>query len=201
MEVGRVILGSFFAGDPKAYLSRDPHKATSFYNFVQLHAADLADLGLGEQTLRHCVLTHIVVSTLPPGLAAELGFSKLVELTRVPDPTMRARLAQAAVQQRWSLSDLKQQVARAKDGLVYDTDPDQPGLQLPAPTEPEDKASTPGRVAQRVQAWSNRADELTEALTALRGTTLTTTQREKLQAALASAEAKLAGLRAALQGA
>jgi hypothetical protein len=89
-------------------------------------------------------------------------------------------------------------VARAKDGLVYDTDPDQPGLQLPPPGEPEDKASTPGRVAQRVQAWSNRADELTEALTALRGTTLTSTQRERLKAALASAEAKLAGLRAAL---
>ena len=74
VEVGRVLLEQFFAGDAKSYLSKDPGKGQSFSTFAKDNADALAELGLGEQTLRHCILTHMVVTTLPPGLAEPLGY-------------------------------------------------------------------------------------------------------------------------------
>jgi len=198
VEVGRVLLDRFFAGQPAAYLDRNPHKTVSFLQFVQAQGDALAELGLGEQSLRNCILTSIVVATLPPGVAEPLGLTKVVELTRLSDPTARARLAQAAVTQGWSVAELKAQVARAKRVHVQDVDPETPGLQLPPLPEPEQRAPAAGRVAQRLESWSRQATELTEALSGLDANRLTADQRGRLTDAVAAAEAQLAALRRAL---
>jgi hypothetical protein len=131
-------------------------------------------------------------------VAEPLGLTKVVELTRLSDPTARARLAQAAVTQGWSVAELKAQVARAKRVHVLDVDPETPGLQLPPLPEPEQRAPAAGRVAQRLESWSRQATELTEALSGLDANRLTADQRGRLTDAVAAAEAQLAALRRAL---
>ena len=141
LEVGKLLLEQFFGGEAAAYQSNDPTKPQSFNEFTAACAEHLADIGLGDQVLRHCINAHIVVKALPPPTAAKLAFTQVVELTRVPDVATRNLLAQAAVDNHWTTRELKGAVEAQKAGKWIDGDKKTPGLQptVPSPYPPGPK--------------------------------------------------------------
>lgn len=198
LEVGQLLLDRFFAGDGRAYASRNPLKEQSFRAFTQACHDDLALLGLGDQTLANCIRARLTWNTLPPGVREQLRFSHVVELTRVGDPTARARLAQYSLQRGWSVDALKGAIEQHKAGNFYDTDPAPPGTQPPRPKELPHKGVAAGRLITRLekasaglQAW--HADWQGVDAQKLRGA-----ERKRCAAALAALKAQVATLEAQL---
>lgn len=202
LEVGRLILDEFYAGDAVAYQLNDRTKPQRFQEFADACAEQLADIGLGEQVLRQCVVAHVVVRTLPVATVAQLGFSQVVELTRVPDPATRSLLAQATVENGWTARQLRGAAEAAKAGLWIDGDLSQPGLQPPDVRDvpPESAKVLPlGRVVSRFERTVADFDELVGHWQAAAGEKLSKVQRERVRKALAELEARLAEVKAGLR--
>jgi hypothetical protein len=142
LEVGRVLLDAFFGGDGGAYQSHDSTKDARFALFFAHCRNDLDKLGIGESTARNCIKARLVYDLLPAPLQAALFFSQVVELTRVPDPTARTRLAVAAVQGDWTVRQLRDAVGHVLAGGEIDGDPSAPGIQPPA-EDPADDGPQP----------------------------------------------------------
>lgn len=194
LEVGKVLLQSFFGGSTSAYLDRSPTKAGRFAAFYEQFEAELAELGLKEQVLRQCIVTHIVVQTLPAEVVEQLEFSKLVALTRVKDPTQRARLAKTAVDEGWPVARLREAIDLAMDGLFYDADPEQPGVQPPVQPTSDAAKPKPGVVINRVERWAKEAGAWVDALGQVEAQKLTPAQRERLRQALDEVRGRLDGV-------
>ncbi len=191
LEVGRLLLDRFYGGDALAYRDRSGRKDASFARFAREHADDLAEFGLSERVVRDCILVHIVAGTLPSATRDSLGYRQLLELTRVPDPTSRVRLAVAAVDQHWTVTQVQDAVGQAKLGNFYDTDAEQPGTQ-PAPPEPiARKRLPPGRLAVRAERMVADIDELAVGWRDLAGTKIRGAHQARLRHAVEVAIGKL----------
>ncbi|MBI5608754.1 MAG: hypothetical protein HY902_07720 [Deltaproteobacteria bacterium] len=198
LEVGRLLLDRFFDGDIATYRSVAPNKGTSFAAFASSCADQLGELGLGEQVLRQCILAHVTVRELPAAAAHQLGFSQVVELTRVPDAANRRALAQAAVDNHWTSRQIKDAAAAIAAGKWIDGDPHTPGLQPPAADPEEPGAPQQGRVITRVEKAAAQLGELAAQLEAVAEHKLSGPRRARLQAALDQLEARLQAMRARL---
>ena len=196
VQAGRVLLADFFGGDPHAYLDRSPTKAHRFTAFLERHADRLRRCTLSQYTAREAIRCCIVFDTLPVGLRQSLMYSHVLALTRLADPTLRVRLAIAALEGDWNVGQLENAVAAAKAGLPYDVDGTTPGVQpplaLPAPK--------PGIVVNRLERWSGGLDELAGQWATVDASRLSRLQRERTLAALQSAQGRIAALVAELAG-
>lgn len=191
LEVGKLLLQQFFGGDAAAYQSFDPTKPQGFGQFTATCAEQLADIGLGEQVLRQCIVAHIVVKSLPHATVAKLGFTQVVELTRVPDAATRSLLAQASAENNWTGKQLKGAIEAAKAKKWIDVDPKTPGLQPPEPTPkhpPEYSAANPphaGRVVARFERTVEDFKELTAQWDLVVAEKLSDGQKARVKAAVA----------------
>jgi hypothetical protein len=197
LACGELILQRFWGGDGGLFSSKDRTKDHSFATFANTCADLLADMGLNAEQLRRCVIAFLTWRTLPPVSRDQLQLSHIQELSRCPAPTQRAQLAQEAVAGAWTRQQLRDAVSAAKVGQYYDTDPEQPGTQPPAP--PAEPERTPS-----VARWITRTERLVPVLqdwaggaTAVPTAALTDTQRQRLAAALVAVEREVAAVRAA----
>jgi hypothetical protein len=197
LEVGRLMLELYFGGDPVAYQSHDPKKASSFTGFLDSCKEQLSELGLGEHVLRRCILTHIAVQSLPPGTVERLLFSHIVELARVEDQATRSVLALATVENQWSSRQLHDAIQAAQAGHWIDGDP-APGLQPVAPPEPE-KAPQLGRVLSRFERSAEDLESLAGQWKQLAGKKLTAVQKARAKETLTRLKLQLKELEAALK--
>ncbi|MBI5609118.1 MAG: hypothetical protein HY902_09570 [Deltaproteobacteria bacterium] len=156
LGLGQYILQRFFAGNAALYGSKDIYKDSKFSDFLQIHAADLAELDLSETTLRRSVRAHICHSQLPPGVRDQLGWSALLHIASVDEVNQRARLAMATVTQKWPVSKVKEAVELVRQNRLWDADPDEAGLQLPLP-KPAPPIQ-PGRLVTRSEKWGEDID-------------------------------------------
>lgn len=110
LDVGRLLLDMFFAGDPASYRSRrrrDP-------SFDALLAdARIADLGLSRTRLYDCIRTHIQRIGMDDPRLDLLPFSHQVEILRAPEGRKREILDGAAGRDL-SVRDLREMVVRAR---------------------------------------------------------------------------------------
>lgn len=157
LEVGKLMLGQFFDGDPAAYQSQDPAKPQSFNAFVSACSEDLADIGLSSGLLRQCIVAHLVVQALPAPTVAKLALTQVVELAKIEDAATRSVLAHATVENHWTTKELKGAVQAANAGKWIDADPKAQGLQAPGLQPPPiphyDETHRPhaGRVVARLE--------------------------------------------------
>lgn len=200
LEVGRLLLDRFFHGRAADYRDPSSAKESSFATFTTTCADELRVFGLGERTLRDCILARVVFDTLPSPIRDALGFSHVIELTRVSDASLRARLANEVIAKDWTIRDLHLAIAAAKSGDWYDTDPETPGTQPPAPRPQSGKRPQPGRLVARTEKWLNQTDEWSAQWTQVDATKLKLAQRKRAVAAVEALQAKLVGVLAVLKG-
>ena len=204
VEVGKLLLDQFFDGEAAAYQSHDPTKPQRFKEFTDACIDQLSDIGLGEQVLRQCLVAHIVVKTLPHATVVKLGFSQVIELTRVPDPATRRVLAQATVENGWTARQLKGAADAVKAGKWIDGDPGRPGLQAPLPTDLQEPAAgqvkvlPAARVVSRFEKAVEEFDTLALHWEAVSGEKLTEVQKGRVKKALAELEERVGKVKAGL---
>ena len=198
LEVGKLMLDQYFAGSAHAYHDQNPNKVDGFNEFAKTCQDDLADFGLSATVLRHCILARITWDLLPPPVRDQLRFNHVVALASVGEPNDRARLAFDATRQGWSVTQLKDAIARVNDHTYYDTDPSTPGTQPPELKPAPDRGFQPGRLVTQLvktgedlQAW--RSAWATVDATKLRGP-----QRQRVVDAIASLKAHIEQMEAEL---
>lgn len=198
LACGQLLLERFWGNDPVAFHSKDPGKALSFQRFVTECGDLLAELGQSAEQLRRSVHAHLVWRGLPAVSRDRLRLTHLLELGRCPEPTQRARLALAATEEGWSRLQLRDAVSAALAGRYYDTDPNTPGIQPPAPLQPAGRRPSAARLVTRserllpeVQAWQ-------AALAQSNIRRLSGDQRARLAQTLQGLEAQIAAARALL---
>ena len=196
LEVGRVVLDEFFGGDAFAYADRSNTKQAKLAEFMDTHAEDLESYGLKPWLLRECVQVQIVHRTLPPTVREQLGYSHILALIGIGDPTVRAKLANAAITQEMSVAQFKDTVGAAKANIWYDTDAQTPGVQPKTPPVPPVYVPQPGRLVTQVQKWVGDAHILSAGWAALDPTKVRPAQRAGLKQAIAELRAELAALEA-----
>lgn len=198
ITVGKMILDHFFEGSAHTYTDRSHTKDQKFAAFLAECGADLADLGLREQTLRNCVRARITYDTLPPAVREKLKLSQVVELTRVGDPTTRARLAHSTVSESWTVNQLKNAIVQAKIGNFYDTDAATPGTQ-PPPSKPVDEPKyQAGRLISQLVKASRELAEWQRAWQSIDLSKLRASQKKDLKAAVMALQQRIAALQALL---
>ena len=194
--VGQVLLDGLFGGDAAAYASRDPNKELRFARFFAEREAELRRFGLTDRMSRHCISCYAVFRTLPPAVREQLFWSQVQQLVRVHDVGMRAQLAVAAVQQQWSVEQLKNAVSAVNAGLPLDGDAEVAGLQ--APDAPPARSIAPGRLVNRAEKWAGDLEQWSEQWFSGDTSRLRPAQRERLAAAVAAARGRLIELEARL---
>lgn len=195
LAVGQLILERFWNGDAAAFHSKDPRKAMTFADFCSCCGDALQELGHSPARLGRCVRAHLVWRTLPPPAQERLTLTHLLELARCADPTLRARLAVAAVDTRWSVPRLRDAVSRANAGRWYDTDPAQPGTQPPPPPDQQGDQPRPvsaPRLVTRGEKLLAPVHAWAEGLAQADLKRLDKLQRERLRAVLAELERQVA---------
>ena len=196
VEVGRVILDDFFEGDLSVYGDRSHDKQKKFSAFLAANQAALEELGLKPHLLRECVHVQIVYRTLPPAVRDQLGYSHTLALTKVGDPTMRARLANEAVAKHLTIGVFQDTVDAANAGNWYDTDAAIPGVQpksAPAKDPPSPKPQA-GRMVKQAERWVADTAGFTKDWAGIDAAKVKPTQKARLKAAIAGLRAELAVL-------
>lgn len=192
LQVGELILKRFFGGSAGQFSSTDPTKATKFDDFLDLHASDVAELDLSATTLRRCVRVKICHDSLPPLGRDQLKWSAMLAISALGDVNLRARLAVAAVNEGWPVGKVREVVAQAQAGRVWDTDPEAPGLQLPAP-KPE-SLPQPGRLVARTEKWSEEVIAWQQEFARIDASKLSHAQVERVRLAVATLREQLDAL-------
>lgn len=197
LGVGEYILQRFFGGQAAAFSSRDAHKEAKFTTFLTSHAAELAELDLADHTLRRCVRTRICFDTLPLGIRDKLSWSALLAIAGIDEPNIRARVAAATVREKWPVTKVKEAAALAAQNRLWDTDPEEPGLQMPEP-----KAATPpqpGRLVTQTEKWGEQIGSWRQEFERIDASKLTKAQLERMHLAVAAARGQLDELEAKLK--
>lgn len=189
LQVGELILKRFFGGSAGQFSSTDPTKATKFDDFLNLHASDVAELDLSATTLRRCVRVKICHDTLPQASRDQLKWSAMLAISALGDVNLRARLAMAAVTEGWPVGKVREVVAQAQVGRVWDTDPEAPGLQLPAP-KPE-SLPQPGRLVARTEKWSEEVIAWQQEFARIDASKLSHAQVERVRLAVTTLREQL----------
>ena len=197
IEVGDLLLQHFYGGQATAYLDKDPTKAASFGNFATSCRDELAVFGLSADRLRECIRARIVFDTLSVEARERMDLSHVLELTRVKDPTLRSRLAKAAVDERWTVLALREAVRAAKLGAWYDTDAEVEGVQPPPPAK---RGLSPARLVTRAERLVPELEGLVEAWQGADLARLSKARKVRMGVALDELEARVALLRARLVG-
>ncbi len=192
LKVGELILHRFFGDSAAQFSSNDPTKAAKFKDFLAVHAGDIAELDLPEQTLRRCVRVKICHDSLPPAARDQLKWSALLAISSIGEVNLRARIAMAAVGENWPLGKVREVVAQAHGGRVWDTDPESPGLQLPAPKP--DAAPQPGRLVTRTEKWTEEVDQWHREFDRIDAHKLSKAQVERVRTAVATLRGQLDAL-------
>jgi len=198
MGIGKLLLDRFFGGRPAEFSSSAPNKPTTFNDFLQIHAEELAGLDLSEHQLRRCVRLHICHALLPPGVRDQLSWSALLQISVLPESNQRARLAAATVQQGWTTAEVRHAVDMARAQRDWDADPETPGLQLPKPAPAP--LPQPGRLVNQTEKWPAQIAAWQGEFAKIDATKLSAGQRERLTAAVAAARRQLQELEARLAG-
>ncbi len=196
LGVGAYILQRFFGGSAAQFSSSAPNKDTKFKGFLAAHAQDLDELDLSETTLRRFVRAHIGYSLLPPGVRDQLGWSALLEICKVQEVNQRARLAMATVTERWPVAKVRAAVALVQQNRLWDADPDQDGLQLPAP-KPAPPIQ-PGRLVTRTEKWVEEVAAWQAEFAQIDAKKLEKAQVARMRAAVAALRGQLDALEAGL---
>jgi len=199
LDLGQLLLDTFYGGSAWSYRDQSPAKAASFAAFVATCAEPLADFGLSGSSLRNAINCRIAWDGLPGQVRESLAYTQVVEIARVGDPTVRAQLAKATVDGRWHIKQLKAAVGQVKAGTWRDTDAAEPGVQ-PPPPDPDgaDRLPPPTpqvarlvrdalRWAQVFEAWQVQWRTVGAAKAGVE-------QREQALAGIAAARAKLGEL-------
>lgn len=195
IEVGRTLAETFYDGDIAAYRSQDPKKPGSFRRFVAERAEALLDHGFSERLLRDSLLAWHVAHLLPQAVVDHLGISHLVELGAIEDDQTCKLLAQASVDNGWSVRRLIDAIQATRRGQWIDAEPAVPGLQPPEPAAPAEKPLAPGRVITRIEKSVDDLDALAAQWESVDVAALSKAQRERAAAALAQVEARVKKMR------
>ncbi len=199
LEVGQLMLSEYFGGSARSYRDHDSTKPSSFNDFVRNCQAELEDFGLSATVLRQCIQARVAWDGLPAEVRDRLKFSQIVQLARVGEPNMRARLAFDATQQQWNVAQLRDAIARADDHRYYDTDLSTPGTQPPPPRQEEPSAGPqPGRLVTRLVKAGKELQEWEQAWSGVDASKLRGAQRQRVQDALEALKAQVARLEAQL---
>ena len=198
VQVGALLLAQFWDDDPAAFSSRDPGKEVRFNTFFIEHGEDLRRYGLSQRQARNSVRASIVMRTLPVEIREQLFVTQLIELTRLADPTQRARVAQTAVQQNWTVIQLRDAVSAVRAGLPIDADEETPGVQVAAPEETI-RRPVPGRLVTRAEKLAEQVDTWSRQWQQADTTRLRPVQRRRLAAAADALEARVVELRKLLR--
>ncbi len=197
VQVGAVLLGHFWDDDPAAFSNRSPHRTQRFDLFFDKYAETLTRYGLSRRMARDSIRACIVMRSLPSELAEQLFLSQVLLLATVHDKTLRARLAQAAVRQDWSVVTLRKAVTASRAGLPFDLGNPSAAAELPAPEAI--KPMAPGRLVTRAEKLSDQVRGWTAQWATVDPSRLRGPQRERLAAAVTELEAEVAKLRASLE--
>lgn len=189
LQVGALILQRFFGGSAALFSSNDPTKTATFKNFLEIHAADIAELDLSEQTMRRCVRVKICHDSLPASAREQLTWSALLAVSGLGEVNLRARIAMAAVRENWPLGKVRAAVAQAGDDRVWDADAETPGLQLPAPKPPA--LPQPGRLVSRTEKWTAEVDQWQQEFDRIDPRKLSPAQVARVRSAVATLRSQL----------
>ncbi len=197
LGVGRLLLDDLFDGDGAAYLQRGAGKLRRFDAFLRQHGAELAEIGLGETTLRKCIVCRIVADGLPEPVLERLRIKHLTVLAQVPDGATRSVLALASVENGWTSAQLRDATLAVRAGQWIDGAPEIPGLKPPQPEPAPAPPAHLGRVVTRIERSRTNLDDLVVQLsTATRKPT--GAEKARMQEALAAiverAQAAMAAL-------
>lgn len=197
LGVGRLLLDDLFDGDAAAYLDRDRTKPQRFEAFLRQHGPELVELGLGEATLRQCIVCRIVADGLPEGVLERLRLKHLAALAQVADGATRNVLALASAENGWSSAQLRDAVLAARAGRWIDGQPGVAGLQPPSPAPAPAPKAQLGRVVTRFERTVTDFDDVA-AQWATVTRKPTRAERARMAAALEALEARVAAMRVAL---
>ena len=201
LQVGKLLLDRFYAGDIFAYRSKDPTKAASFSRFAETRSAELTDLGLSVAGLRQCINARAAWDQLPAEVRDKLQFSHIVELSRVSDSTQRARLAMDTTLQNWRVDQLRTAIGKSSSGRYYDTDPTTPGTQPPADTAQQAaKPRTSGRMLAQFERTLDDLDSLRADWVAADTAKMSAAHKERAFAVVAGLKLVASQIEASLAG-
>lgn len=198
LQVGALILQRFFGGSAALFGSHDPTKIATFKSFLEIHADDIAELDLSEQTLRRCVRVKICHDSLPAAARDQLTWSALLAVSGLAEVNLRARIAMAAVREHWPLAKVRAAVAQAADARLWDADAQTPGLQLPAPKPAP--LPQPGRLVRRSEKWSSAIGQWQREFERIDAKQLSPTQVARLRSAVATLRGQLDAVEQKLAG-
>ena len=202
LAVGERMLAQFFNGDPAVYASKFSGKETSFAGFTRTCSEQLRALGQSEDRLRNSIRGHIVFLSLPAATQGKLLLSHLLELARCTNLDLRAQLAQATVENHWSIAALRDAVSQAKAGKFVDADSVEPGVQLAdEPAElPVDAAKglSVARLVSRGERLEPDFAQWVAAWSSVDTGKLNAKQKQRMQATLAKLEALVGAVKASL---
>ncbi len=193
LHVGRHLLDTFIAVDPEAYTDKAKNKDCKFTECRTACAADLAEIGLQDRVRRQCISAHLVVLALPAATVQQLGFSQVVELSRVPDVPARLTVAEAAVANHWISRQIKH-TAEAKAAGIAPPAPAPPA----APEADADPVHHQGRVVNRFVRTAKDMEAWAGQWATVAGKPLSAARKERMRKALVAVQARAAALLAEL---
>lgn len=117
LQVGALLLDSFWSGNPENYRDKQKPAGTGFGALLQERAEQLDDLQLSPSTLRTYIRSTIVWRQLPAHVRERLDLPNLQVLTLLPDADQRGKLAAEAVQANLTTRQLETRVAQARQQL------------------------------------------------------------------------------------
>ncbi len=118
LEVGQLLVDTFFGSDVEAYLDRSSAKGRSFNALVARRSEALARLGLSAATLRGYIKVWNCWQQLPSAQRQGLQLSHFRQLAQLGDAASRQQLADQSRQQGWSVRELGRAVKAEQDSAV-----------------------------------------------------------------------------------
>ena len=113
-DIGEYVLKEFFKGDPEFASSRNPYKNASFRDLAD--RCGTPEIPVSKSWLHNAVGVAIMIRQLPQDAAAfkQLGPSHQVELLPLRDPMKVEKVAKEAVTNFWTVSRLREVVAKKR---------------------------------------------------------------------------------------
>lgn len=109
VKVGEYVFKEFFVSE-EDFASHSPTKGNRFEQFADRTRDALDQLGLSRRTLLNNARIYLVYKKMPPQVQIALDPSHYVELHRIPSPGERAEFAIKAVDEKWSVRQLRSEV-------------------------------------------------------------------------------------------
>lgn len=207
VRVGQALVNHLADGDFEALRASLDQKDSLYSAFVRRHGGVLTTLGLRPDTLRRCLTAAEVAEGMSEADFRDLGFTRLVALAPVADPAWRQALTRLALDNDWTVAELRAAIAHADAGTLTDGDGARPGLQPLVPTRDKPDEAAPagpakmGRplgVVVRLRGAVGAVDALAAWLNTQPKRAYTPQQRAEAWRQVDVLEARLAAVKAAL---